>query len=226
MLSPIQNNPVSTGFSGTVAVHEVLRKTYFLLSLTLLFSALTAVISMKVSISINPIILFVVWFALLFVIRGLRNHTAWCIAAVFAFTGVGGLLVGPMLNTYINGFTNGSELVFTSLGATGAIFLSLSAYVITTKKDFTFMGGLLFILLITGVLLSLAAMFFNIPMLQISMAALFVVIFSGFILYDTSTIIHNGQTNYVMATVSLYLDILNLFISLLQILAFFAGNRK
>ena len=173
----------------------------------------------------NIFVLLIGMFGLLFLTMALRN-SVWGVVSTFAFTGFMGYTLGPVLNMYIAEFTNGSQLIFTSLGATGIIFVALSAYVLTTKKDFSFLGGFLFIAIIGAIVLSLAGMLFHLPMLQIAMSGAFVLIFSGFILFDTSRIINNGETNYIMATISLYLDILNLFMSLLQILSFFAGNRR
>jgi modulator of FtsH protease len=126
---------------------------------------------------------------------------------------------------YIHGFSNGSQLVLTSLGATGAIFLALSAYVITTRRDFTFMGGFLFIAAAAAFLAGLANLFFQLPLLQVMIAGAFAVISSAYILFTTSAIIQGGERNYIMATVSLFVSLFNLFLSLLQILSFFAGKR-
>lgn len=213
-------------YQSTIASHQVLRNTYFLLSLTLLFSAIMAAFAMTTNApALGPIVQIIGMFGLLFLTMALRN-SAWGILSVFLFTGFTGYTLGPLLNVYMKTFSNGSELILTSLGATGVIFVALSGYVLTTKKDFSFMGGFLFIAILGAILLSLAGMIFQLPMMQLAMSGLFVLIFSGFILYDTSRILHNGETNYVMATISLYLDILNLFLSLLRILSAFAGNRE
>lgn len=205
--------------------NRVLRNTYFLLSLTLIFSAGMAAISMTTHFAINPFVSIIVMFGLLFATMALRN-SGWGLLMAFAFTGFMGLMIGPTLNAYIHNFSNGPELVATAAGGTGVIFVALSAYVLVTKKDFSFMGGFLFVALLTAVIASFAAMFFNIPGLQVVCSAAFILIFSGFILYDTSRIVNGGQDNYIMATISLYLDILNLFLSLLQILSIFGGNRN
>ncbi|OGT33545.1 MAG: BAX inhibitor protein [Gammaproteobacteria bacterium RIFCSPHIGHO2_02_FULL_39_13] len=213
-------------YQSEIARHSVLRNTYFLLSLTLLFSAAMAVVSLKTGAQqLNFIVLLVGMFGLLFLTMWLRN-SVWGVVSTFAFTGFMGYTLGPILNMYLTEFTNGSQLIFTSLGATGVIFIALSGYVLTTKKDFSFLGGFLFIALLGGILLSFAGILFHLPMMQIAMSGAFVLIFSGYILYNTSQIINNGETNYVMATISLYLDILNLFLALLRILSYFAGNRN
>ena len=147
------------------------------------------------------------------------------VAAIFLFTGFIGYTLGPVLNMYIHGFTNGPQLVATSLGATGFIFLSLSGYVLATKKDFSYMGGFLFVAMLVGILASLGALVFQMPMLMIASSAAFVLIASGMILYDTSRIMNNGESNYIMATIQLYMDLYILFINLLQLLSFFAGRK-
>ena len=225
-MRPLKTNVVQSGYTSTIATHEVLRKTYFLLSLTLLFSAAMAGIAMRTNaMPLNFLIQIIGMFGLLFLTMWLRN-SVWGLVSIFAFTGFVGYTMGPMLNMYIKEFTNGSQLILTSLGATGVIFLALSAYVLTTKKDFSYLAGFLFVALLGAFLLSLAGMLFHLPILQLGMSFAFVVIFSGYILYNTSQILLGGQTNYIMATISLYLDILNLFLSLLQILAAFSGNRR
>ncbi|OGT51291.1 MAG: BAX inhibitor protein [Gammaproteobacteria bacterium RIFCSPHIGHO2_12_FULL_42_13] len=213
-------------YQSTFAVNTVLRKTYFLLSLTLFFSAIMAFFSMTTAAAPLPALIQIVgMFGLLILTLVLRN-SPWGLVSIFAFTGFTGYTLGPMLNMYISEFTNGSQLVLTSLGATAVVFLGLSGYVLASKKDFSYLGGFLFIVLLAGVMLSLTSMFFHLPMLQLGMSALFVVLFSAYILFDTSRILHGGESNYISATVSLYLDILNLFIALLQILSYFAGNRR
>lgn len=223
---PSTNATTRPGYQSTIAMHQVLRNTYFLLSLTLLFSAATAGLAMKLNAApMNWILQLVGMFGLLFLTMKLRN-SVWGVVSVFAFTGFIGYTLGPIMNMYLTEFSNGSQLILTSLGATGIIFVALSGYVLTTKKDFSFMGGFLFIALLGAIVLSLAGMLFHLPMMQVAVSGAFVVIFSGYILYNTSQILHNGETNYVMATITLYLDILNLFLALLRILSFFSGNRN
>lgn len=213
-------------YQSAITTNVVLRKTYFLLSLTLLFSAAMAGFAMKSHPApLHWIIQLVGMFGLLFLTMALRN-SVWGIVSIFAFTGFTGFTVGPVLNAYIAEFSNGSELILTSLGATGVIFIALSSYVLVTKKDFSFMGGFLFITLLGGILLSFAGILFHLPLLQVALSGLFVVVFSGYILFHTSQILQGGETNYIMATMTLYLDILNLFLSLLRILSYFAGNRN
>lgn len=221
----VRSNTARPSYGSALATNTVLRNTYFLLSLTLLFSAAMAIFSLKSGAhQMNVFVMLIGTFGLLYLTMALKN-SPWGIVSTFAFTGFMGYTLGPVLNMYLTGFSNGQQLVFTSLGATGVIFVALSGYVLTTKKDFSFLGGFLFIALLGGILLSLAGAIFHLPMAQILTSAIFVLVFSSFILYNTSQIIHNGETNYIMATISLYLDILNLFMSLLQILSYFAGNR-
>ena len=213
-------------YQSALSTHTVLRNTYFLLSLTLLFSALTAAIAMKTNaLPLNIFIQMIGMFGLLFLTMYLRD-SVWGLVSIFAFTGFTGYTLGPVMNMYLKEFTNGSQLIMTALGATGVIFIALSGYVLTTKKDFSFMGGFLFVALLGAFLVSVVGMLFQLPMTQIVVSGAFVVIFSGYILFNTSQILHGGETNYIMATITLYLDILNLFLSLLRILSYFAGNNR
>ena len=208
-----------------VVVNAVLKKTYFLLSLTLLFSAVTAGFAVVKNVGfVNPLLSIVGIFGLYFLTYALRNSRMG-IAAIFAFTGFIGYTLGPLLNTYIHGFTNGPQLVAASLAGTGFIFIALSAYVLVSKKDFSYMGGFLFIAMLVGILASLGGVLFQIPMLYVASSAAFVLIASGMILYDTSRIMQNGETNYILATIQLYMDLYILFVNLLQILSIFGGRR-
>ena len=219
-------NYIAARRPGTgVAMNDDLRKTYFLLSLTLLFSAATAGFAVIRNVSyVNPIITLVGFFGLYFLTMALRNSPLG-ILSIFAFTGFTGYTLGPVLNTYIHGFSNGAELVSASLASTGFIFIALSGYVLVTKKDFSFMGGFLFVAMLVGIIASLGGIVFNIPMLYVASSAAFVLIASGMILFDTSRILNGGETNYIMATIQLYMDLYILFINLLQILSIFGGRR-
>jgi len=221
----MRSNSVSvTRSESTLAVNRVLRNTYFLLSLTLLFSAGTAAVSTITNAPpIGFIGLLAGMFGLYFLTVRLRN-SAWGILAIFAYTGFLGYTLGPILNFYLHNFANGAQIIGVSLGATGLIFLGLSAYVLTTRKNFNYLGGFITIAVLTAFLIGIGALFFNLPVLQLVISGAFAVISSAYILYTTSEIIHNGERNYIMATVSLYISIFNLFISLLRILSFFSGN--
>jgi len=208
-----------------LATNKVLKNTYLLLSMTLLFSVVTATIGMAVI--LPPMmywVLFFVSFGLLFWVNASANSSMG-ILAVFAFTGLMGFILGPMLNFYLTALPNGGMIVAQALGGTGLIFLTLSGYVLTTRKDFSFMRGFLMTGLIVIIVAMLANIFFQIPALSLAISAAAVMIFSGLILFDTSRIIHGGETNYIRATVSLYLDIYNLFVHLLHLLAVLSGNR-
>jgi modulator of FtsH protease len=216
---------VAAPAESILATNKLIRNTYALLSMTLIFSALMAGVSMAVrapfgisiACSIGAIIL--VWF----VIPKYRNSTA-AVPLTFLFTGLLGFGLGPTLTYYVTAFSNGTELIMTAAGGTGAIFLGLSGYVLTSRKDFSFLGGFLFIGLIVGILGGIAAWIFNIPSLHLAISAMMILVASGLILYDTSRIIRGGETNYVMATISLFLDIIILFQHLLHLLGVFGGD--
>lgn len=218
------NTAISRPEASILATNKMLRNTYMLLSMTLLFSALTAGASMALNLP-HPgmIITMVGYFGLLFLTTKFSN-SAWGLVCVFALTGFMGLTLGPILNMYIENFSNGTELVMTALGGTGAIFLGLSAYALTTRKDFSFMGGFLMVGVLVAFLAGLGAIVFAIPALSLAVSAMFILLMSGMILYQTSDMIHGGETNYILATVSLYVSIYNLFLSLLQILGVFSGD--
>jgi modulator of FtsH protease len=213
-----QNQQILTG-SDSLSINKVLRNTYTLLAMTLTFSAVTAGIAMMLDFGpMAGLGLSLLAFALVFVVIKTAD-TAAGLFWVFAFTGVMGASIGPMLNRYA-AMPNGSEVIMQAFGATALIFFSLSAYTLTSKKDFSFMGNFLFVGLVMAVIASLANIFFQIPALQLAVSSVVVLLMSGFILYDTSRIIQGGETNYIRATVSLYLNIFNLFTSLLSLLGF------
>jgi modulator of FtsH protease len=210
--------------TGVLATNKMLRNTYMLLSMTLLFSALTAGLSMMMNLPHPGVVITLVgYFGLLFLTTKLRN-SAWGLLSIFALTGFMGLTLGPIINMYLHAFTNGSQLVMTALGGTGAIFLGLSGYALTTRKDFSFMRGFLLVGVLVAFLAGLGAIFFTIPALSLAVSAMFIVLMSGMILFQTSEIVHGGETNYIMATISLYVSIYNLFLSLLQLLGVFGGD--
>jgi modulator of FtsH protease len=203
--------------AAAVATNSVLRNTYLLLSMTLLFSAALATVAMATNAPmLNVWVVLIGYFGLLFVTHKLSN-SAWGIAAVFALTGFMGYTLGPILNIYVTHVANGSQLIAYALGATGAIFLGLSAYVLTTRKDFSFMGGFLMIGILLAFIAGIANIFLAIPALALTVSSLFVLLMAGMILYETSAIIHGGETNYILATVTLYVTIYNLFTSLLHL---------
>jgi modulator of FtsH protease len=191
--------------------------------MTLLFSALTAGISMTMNMApMSILVVFGGYFGLLFLTTKFRNSSLGLVF-VFALTGFMGLTLGPLLNAYLS-LPNGGELVMTALGGTGVIFLGLSGYALTTRKDFSFMGGFLMVGILVAFLAGIATLFFNVPGMALAVSAMFVLLMSGLILWQTSNIIHGGETNYIMATVTLYISIYNLFTSLLHLLGAFSGN--
>ncbi|MCO5761151.1 MAG: Bax inhibitor-1/YccA family protein [Chromatiaceae bacterium] len=215
--------PVTLTLDQPAVGNKVLRNTYMLLSMTLLFSALTAGIAMATNAApLHWLLTLGGYFGLLFVVTRLRD-SAWGLAAVFALTGFLGYTLGPILNFYLS-LPNGSQVVMTALGGTGAIFLALSGYAVVSRKDFSFMGGFLMVGILVAFLGGLGAMLFNMPVLSLAVSGMFILLMSGMILWQTSEIIHGGETNYIMATVSLYITIFNLFISLLQILGVMSGD--
>jgi len=223
MKNPTIAAPYSAA-SRAPAGNKVLRNTYMLLSMTLLFSGLTAGISMAFNLP-HPGILLTLggYFGLLFLTAKFRD-SAVGLACVFALTGFMGYTLGPILNAYMS-LSNGPQLVMTAMGATGAIFLGLSGYALISRKDFSYMGGFLMVGIVVAFLAGLGAIFFEIPALSLAVSAMFVLLMSGLILYQTSDIINGGETNYIMATVTLYVSIFNLFTSLLHLLGFMNGEE-
>ncbi len=201
-----------------LSTNKVLKNTYLLLSMTLIFSAAMAGVSIYLNFPPIHWILQIGGMIGLLMLTNVFKNSAMGVLCVFAFTGFMGLTAGPTINMYLSFFSNGAELVMTAAGGTGVIFLALSGYVLTTRKDFSFMGGFLFVGLIVMIVASLANMFFQVPALQLALSAASIMLFSGYILYDTSKIIHGGETNYVMATVQLFLDIYIIFMNLLHLL--------
>ncbi|MGH8469445.1 MAG: Bax inhibitor-1/YccA family protein [Gammaproteobacteria bacterium] len=218
--------PVTTQPATSVlATNKVIRNTYALLSLTLLFSAMTAGLAMALDFPYPGVIITLVgYFGLLFLTVKLRN-SVWGLASVFALTGFMGLTLGPILNAYVNHFANGSQLVMMAMGGTGLTFVGLSGYALTTRKDFSFMGGFLMAGVLIAFLAGLGAIFFSLPGLALAVSSMFVALMAGMILYQTSELIHGGETNYIMATVGLYVSIYNLFTSLLHLLGVFSGDE-
>lgn len=210
--------------TSALATNKLIKNTYTLLSMTLLFSALMAGLSMAMNMPpmVNLIAfggaIVLIWF----VLPRTANSTAG-IFVVFGLTGLMGFGLGPILNMYMQ-LANGGQIISTALGGTGVIFLGLSGYALTTKKDFSFLGGFLMVGFLVLILAMVANLFLQIPAASLAISAAVIMIMSGFILYDTSRMIHGGETNYIHATVGLYLSIYNIFISLLHILGVFGGG--
>jgi modulator of FtsH protease len=215
---------ITSSRTGAVSVNKVLRNTYALLSMTLLFSAMTAGISMALNLPHPGLLLTLVgYFGLLFATTRFRN-SALGLVFVFALTGFMGYTLGPILNAYL-ALANGGQLVMTAMGATGAIFLGLSGYALVSRRDFSFMGSFLMVGILVGFLAAIGAVLFEMPALSLAVSAMFVLLMAGLILFETSNIVHGGETNYIMATVTLFVSIFNLFTSLLHLLGFMGGQE-
>jgi modulator of FtsH protease len=213
----------TAGEASALQTNKVLRNTYMLLAMTLTFSAVCAGITSMMNIGAGAAMGMSLAALVMIFFLNKAAESSMGILFVFAFTGLLGGSLGYTLNYYA-GFQNGTELIMQAFGATALVFFGLSGYVLTTKKDFSFMGGFLLVGLIVAVVASLANIFFAIPALSLAVSAAIVFIMSGFILYDTSRIINGGETNYIRATVSMYLNIYNLFTSILHLLGAFGGD--
>jgi modulator of FtsH protease len=213
-----QSTGVDSGASSAIQTNKVLRNTYMLLAMTLLFSAVTAAGSMMIGLGSGAaLLMWVVSLGLLFFVLPRTENSASGIWVVFAVTGLLGASLGPMLSHYLS-MANGPSLIMQSLAGTAIVFFGLSGYVLTTRKDFSFMGGFLMVGMMLAIVGIIANMFLQIPAMSLALSAGIVLIMSGFILFDTSRIINGGETNYIRATIGLYLSILNIFIHLLSLL--------
>lgn len=219
-MNSIHSLPASRNAGDSVlASNKIIRNTYMLLSMTLIFAAIIAAASVVMKLPHPGMILTLVgYFGLLFLTAKLRN-SGWGLLSVFALTGFMGYTLGPIISHYL-GLPNGGHTVMTAMGSTAVIFIGLSGYALSTRKNFSFMGGFLSVAILVAFVAGLAAMFFEIPALSLTVSAAFVLLMSGLILYETSNIIHGGETNYVMATVTLFVSIFNLFTSLLHLFGF------
>jgi len=202
---------------------KVLRNTYLLLAMTLAFSAVVAGVAAALRAPfLHPILTLGVYFALLFAVTKCRNSSLG-VLFVFALTGFLGYTLGPLLSAYLS-LPNGSQIVMMALGGTAVIFFSMSAIALTSKQDFSFLGKFLCAGILVAFLAGLAAFFFNMPILALAVSGTFVLLMTGLILYETQSILRGGETNYIMATVTLYVSLYNLFVSLLHILGAFSGD--
>jgi len=209
---------------GALAVNKVIKNTYMLLSATLIFSALMAGVSMYLHMGFGANLFALIGsVALMWLVLPRTANSSTGIWVVFGITGLLGFGLGPILSAYLS-LPKGPEIVATALGGTGVIFLGLSGYALTTRKDFSFMGGFLIAGMLMVFVAALANIFLEMPALSLAVSAVVIMLMSGFILYDTSRMIHDGNANYIMMTVSLYLNIYNIFISLLQILGALGGD--
>jgi modulator of FtsH protease len=203
---------------STLATHKVLRNTYLLLSATLAFSAIIAGASFALNLPyLGPWVTLIGYFALLFAVHKTAD-SAWGLLSVFALTGFMGYTLGPIISLYVRAIPDGHSVVMTAFGITAATFLALSAYAIRSGRRFSFMGGFLTVGILTAFLLAIVAIVFSMPALSLAVSGMFVLLMAGLILYETGEIIHGGETNYIHATVTLYVSIYNLFTSLLHLL--------
>jgi modulator of FtsH protease len=207
-----------------LATNKLIRNTYILLSLTLAFTAIMSAVAMATKMApMHWLLVLGGYFGLLFLTTYLRN-SVWGLASVFALTGFMGLTLGPIISLYLTMFSNGAQLVTMAFGTTAVVFLGLSGYALTSRKDFSFMGGFLMTGILVAFVASLIAVIFSIPALSLAVSAVFVMLMAGLILYQTSEMVHGGETNYIMATIGLYVSIYNMFLSLLQLFGFFGGE--
>ena len=221
-MNPYQQQ-VAVGRPSSATANKLIRNTYTLLAMTLLFSAATAGASIAFNLPYPGMLITLVgYFGLLFLTYKLRD-SAWGLLSVFGLTGFMGLTLGPIVGHYLH-LPNGAHIVMTAMGGTGAIFLGLSAYALTSRKDFSFLGGFLMAGILVAFLAGLGAIFFHMPALSLGVAAMFTLLMCGMILFETSQLVHGGETNYILATVSLYVSIYNLFLSLLQLVGAFSGD--
>ena len=218
---------VAPGRASELATNSVLRNTYLLLGMTLLFSAATASFSVMSNVAMPSgwggiLMFFGCAYGLMFLTSALRN-SVWGIAAVFAFTGFMGFTLGPLLNSVLT-LSNGGELIVTALGGTGLIFFALSGYALTTRKDFSFLTGFVIAGSMVLLLAIIGSLFFQSSAFHLAISAGLILLSSAVILWQTSLIIHGGERNYIMATVGLYVQLYNLFVSLLHLLTAFSGR--
>lgn len=213
------------GASELLQSHKVLRNTYMLLSMTLLFSAACAGAAIMLNAPpLHWVLTLAVYFGLLFAVTKTQN-SAMGLVMVFALTGFLGFTLGPMLNAYLTFVPNGSELVMMALGGTGAVFVGVSGYVLATGNRYSHWGAALTIGILMAFFGSIAMMFFNVPALSLAFSALWIILMSGLIMYQTGEIIHGGETNYISATVTLFVALFNMFVNLLHLLTAFAGDE-
>jgi len=220
-ISTVQRSPA---IGSAITTNKLIRNTYTLLSMTLLFSAAMAGVSVLLRVPPMAYLLSIGGaFLLMWFVLPRTANSASGLGVVFAITGLMGFGLGPIISMYL-GLPNGSQIVGTAFGGTAAIFLGLSGYALVSRRDFSFMGGFLFTGMIVVLLAALANIFLAIPAVSLAISAAIIFIMSGFILYDTSRMVNGGETNYLHATVGLYLSIFNIFVSLLQILGIMGGD--
>jgi modulator of FtsH protease len=220
----------NSGQSLALGTHKVLRNTYMMLGLTMIPTVIGALVGMSMNFTwaqqspfLFAIGMLAVMFGLFFAIRA-NSNSSLGVVLLLVLTGFMGVMLGPILQVAMN-LSNGAQLVGLAAGGTGIIFLTLAGIATTTKKDFSFMGNFLMVGIILLIIASLANIFFQVPAVSLALSGVAVLLFSGFILYDVSRIVNGGETNYVMATLALYLNIYNLFVNLLHLLMALLGER-
>ncbi|HSQ81844.1 MAG TPA: Bax inhibitor-1/YccA family protein [Casimicrobiaceae bacterium] len=224
--------PLSQTGSVAESQHRVLRNTYWLLALSMLPTVAGAWAGMQfnfvklfiASPTLTPLLMFGVMIGALFAVTALRN-SAWGVPALFGFTFIAGLMLTPILSVAA-GFRNGGQLVALAGGMTAAIFFAMATLATVSKRDFSFLGKFLFVGLVLLIVASLANLFFQVPAMSLTISAIAVLIFSLYLLFDVNSIVRGGETNYISATLKLFLDVYNIFISLLNILLAFSGQRR
>ena len=210
---------------SALSVNKVVRNTYMLLSMTLFFSAICAVATMALQVSQGVVMMLLIGgFIMSFVVRSTANSSKGLVA-IFVFAGLWGGALGPVISVYLAAYANGSAIVAQALGGTAIIFLSLSGYALTTRKNFNFLGGFIFTGMMVVIVAMIANIFLQIPALSLAVSAAVIMLMSGFILFDTSRIVNGGERNYIMATISLYLSIINIFVHLLHLLGALTGRE-
>ncbi len=223
LVVPSPSSAGGSGWAAGIAQHKVLRNTYALLSMTLLFSAAMAALGVMLKLPAPGFIITLAgYFGLLFLIHKVQN-SGWAVPAVFALTGFMGYTLGPLLSLHLS-LPGGAQAITLALGATGVTFLALSGWVLATRRDFSFMGGFLFAGMVIALLAGVAAIFLQLPALALAVSAMVALLSAGMILFETSRIVNGGETNYVMATVSLFVSLFNLFTSLLSLFGFGGNN--
>lgn len=221
---PMQAGYAAQGGAVVASTNKLIRNTYTLLSMTLIFSAVMAAVSVFMNMPMMTyIICIVAAIALMWFVLPKTQDSAMGLVTVFAITGLMGFGLGPVLSNYL-ALPNGPNIVGTAFGGTGVIFLGLSGYALVSRKDFSFMGGFLFAGMLMVFVAVIANIFLAMPALSLAISGVIIMIMSGFILFDTSRMINGGETNYLRATIGLYLSIFNIFVALLQILGIMGGD--
>ncbi|NNM81218.1 MAG: Bax inhibitor-1/YccA family protein [Burkholderiales bacterium] len=227
-MQPQYSSIPSQGF--VAAQNRVLRNTYWLLGLTMIPTVIGAIVGMGTNFAfmmhsplMGSLVMLAVMFGLMFAVSATRNSSLGILFLLF-FTGAAGFFLGPILQVALH-LANGPQLIGIAAGGTGAIFLSLATVATVSKRDFGFMGNFLFVGLILLIIASFANIFLHVPAASLAISAIAILIFSGYILFDVSGIVHGGETNYIMATLTLYLDIYNIFVNLLSLLISLSGDR-